>query len=354
MSQSKMIYLLAKRCLLHQNAYRHSSAYVIVAKAVETIEAIPIPRPLDDLSTEELARKQEIAKVATDTLRYLTDAFVARGFDWLLPVIFSKSTDPLWPDPGASIEKRIEAEIYGETVRTTLSMIIHKLVACSTAYPKLFILSPNVRIEKRERRTTGWHLYEFTQMDFEVRDSLSEHVRGLVEAVIAGLIGELKKRRRDELASFGRYDSLRTPSTPFKAFDMQDLFGEYGQAWETSLPKDIREPVWVTNIPREFYDFQDLSSRRWDNYDLIVPGHGEVLSGARREWEYGKVCQKMERDGVKKENYALLLRLAKEGRLRPSAGAGIGVERLVSWIVGAKHIGEVQPFPKIPGMVYEL
>jgi len=48
------------------------------------------------------------------------------------------------------------------------------------------------------------------------------------------------------------------------------------------------------------------------------------------------------------------LMLAKEGRLKPSAGAGIGIERLVSWIAGTKHIGETQPFPKIPGIVYDL
>jgi len=78
------------------------------------------------------------------------------------------------------------------------------------------------------------------------------------------------------------------------------------------------------------------------------------LSGSRREWEYNKIVRKMERDNVRKENYELLLMLAKEGRLKPSAGAGIGIERLVSWIAGAKHIGETQPFPKIPGIVYDL
>jgi asparaginyl-tRNA synthetase len=62
----------------------------------------------------------------------------------------------------------------------------------------------------------------------------------------------------------------------------------------------------------------------------------------------------MERDNVRKENYSLLLRLAEEGRLKPSAGAGIGIERLVSWITGAKHVGETQLFPKIPGIVYDL
>jgi asparaginyl-tRNA synthetase len=62
----------------------------------------------------------------------------------------------------------------------------------------------------------------------------------------------------------------------------------------------------------------------------------------------------MERDNVRKENFTLLLKLAKEGKIRPSAGAGIGIERLVCWIVGSKHVGEVQLFPKIPGKVYDL
>jgi len=89
-------------------------------------------------------------------------------------------------------------------------------------------------------------------------------------------------------------------------------------------------------------------------HDLLLPKYGEVLSGAKREGEYSKLVRKMERDDIKKENYELLLKLAKDRRLKPSAGAGIGIERLVSWIVGAKHIGETQPFPKIPGLVFDL
>lgn len=327
---------------------------LVVARSVEAIEAGAIPKPLEELSPGEIERKRQMARVSTKSLRYLTDSLVGRGFEWLLPVVFSKSTDPLWPDPGASIEKRVETEVYGETVRTTLSMIIHKLVACSTAYPRLFVLSPNVRIERRERKATGWHAYEFTQLDFEIRDAGSEDVRSLVDDVIAGLVSHLRESARDDLESLGTYGDLRVPAKPFKVIDRTSLLAEYGEAWETALPRDIAEPTWVTNIPREFYDFEDMASRRWDNYDLFVPLRGEVLSGARREWEYGKISAKMERDGVKKGNYELLLKLAKEGRLRPSAGAGIGVERLVSWIVGAEHIGEVQPFPKVPGVVYEL
>ncbi len=325
-----------------------------MAKAVGTTEAFEIPKPLNELSGSEIVRKTHIGRVSTEVLRYLTDAFTGRGFAWLLPVIFSKSTDPLWPDPGASIEKRIETEIYGETVRTTLSMIIHKLVAGSTAYPKFFVLSPNVRIEKRERKATGRHAYEFTQLDFEIRDAGSKDVKRLVEAVISGLIRHVKKQAKRDLTYLGRYGSLKAPVTPFRASDREDLVAKYGDEWETRLPQEIREPTWVTNIPREFYDFEDTTTGKWDNYDLFLPKYGEVLSGARREWEYGKIAAKMERDGVKKENYTLLLKMANEGKLKPSAGAGIGIERLMTWVTGAKHIGEVQAFPKVPGVVYEL
>ncbi|MEE9163819.1 MAG: asparagine synthetase A [Thermoplasmata archaeon] len=300
-----------------------------------------------------MERKQAIARVGTQVMHSLTTYFLDQEFDWLLPVVFSPSTDPLWPDPGASIEKRIEVEIYERTVRAMLSMIIHKMVACSLAYPKLFILSPNVRIERRERGTTGVHTYEFTQLDFELRDASAQDVRELVEGAFHGLLHDLAATRQEDLDYLGVVNT-GPPEAPFRVLDRVDLEEEHGKDWEAGLSADLRKPAWVVNIPREFYDFEDLETGVWDNYDLFLPGIGEVLSGARREWEHGKIVHKLERDGVDPANYKLLLRLAEEGRLRPSAGAGIGLERLIGWIVGARHIGEVQAFPKVPGSVYDL
>lgn len=313
-----------------------------------------IPKPLEELTGPERERKAAIARVTTSTLAHLTTRLLEEGFDWLLPVVLSKSTDPLWPDPGASIEKRIEVEIYEETVRATLSMIIHKMVACSLLYDRLFILSPNLRIERRERGTTGVHAYEFTQLDFEIREATAEDVRRLVEDLVVGLLEHLRSARREELDTLGRYADLRPPSPPWPVRDRWELEEEWGGAWADRAAQAAREPFWVVNIPREFYDYEDPETGRWDNYDLFLPGHGEVLSGARREWEHDKIQAKMVRDGVEPERYALLLRLAREGRLRPTAGAGIGVERLLAWIAGARHVGEVQPFPKVPGLVYDL
>ena len=320
----------------------------------ESAPLIEIPKPLDQLSEGEITRKAYIGKVMTYTLKNLTSQFVNSGFQWLLPVALSQSTDPLWPDPGASIETRIEVDIYGKTVRTTASMIIHKLIATSFAYPKLFILSPNIRIEKPDRAKTGKHIYEFTQLDFEARSASSKDVMTFVEDVICSLLASLKRDMKDELAFLCRCDTLTFPHRPFKVYDRQELEAKYGADWEEGISNETSDPVWVTNIPREFYDFEDFKTGKWDNYDLFLPQYGEVLSGSKREWEYKKILKKIERDRISKENYSLVLKLAKKGKLKPTAGGGIGMERLVGWISGVKHIAETQPFPRIPGTVHEL
>ncbi len=322
-----------------------------IAQKCVSIEA---PKALDQLTETEIQRKACIGRIMTYSLGSLTSTYVNRGFQWLLPVALSQSTDPLWPDPGASIEKRIEVDIYGKPVRTMSSMIIHKLIGASTAYPKLFILSPNIRIEKAERGKTGKHIYEFTQLDFEQRDATSKDIFALVEEALCKLVKDLQIEMKKELTTIGRCDTLKTLKAPFKVLDREDLEDKYGPDWEAAISSEISQPVWITNIPREFYDFEDFKTGKWDNYDLFMPQFGEILSGAKREYEYGKILEKIERDQVRKENYALILKMAKEGRLKPTAGAGIGIERLVGWIAGVKHIAECQPFPRVPGTVNEL
>lgn len=74
--------------------------------------------------------------------------------------------------------------------------------------------------------------------------------------------------------------------------------------------------------------------------------------GGEREWEYEKILRKIkEAGGLSEESFRPYLEVARAGMLKPSAGgAGIGIERLVRYIVGAKHIAEVQPFPRVPGI----
>ncbi len=311
------------------------------------MEEIYLPGSIENLKPEELEKKRLFLFVETEVLKHLTEYFLKNNFQWLLPVVFSYSTDPLWPDPGASIEKRIEVEIYGKKVRTTQSMIVHKIIACSLVNERIFVISPNVRIEKRERAKTGRHLYEFTQLDFEARSMLSQEIMQFVEEGFIHL-----KEKLVNIPDAG--ENLKKIKKPFKVYDREDLEQEFGESWEEKLPKYIDNPVWIVNIPREFYDFQDFETGKWDNYDLYLPDVGEVLSGSRREHDYEKIVKKMERDNVNKENYRILLDLSKSKRIKPTAGAGIGIERLISWITNAEHVGDVQLFPRVPGIVYDL
>jgi asparaginyl-tRNA synthetase len=322
--------------------------------AKEDISTINPPKSLDQLTEQEIERKACIGKIVTYTLCNLTSTYVNKGFQWLLPIILSQSTDPLWPDPNASIEKRIELDIYKKPVRTMASMIIHKLIAASTAYPKLFTLSPNIRIEKAERGKTGKHIYEFTQLDFEAKGANSKDVFALVENALCTLVKDLKKNMKDDLSTICRFDTIPTLEAPFKVFDREDLEAKYGATWENDIIAEITQPTWITNIPRTFYDYEDFSTGKWDNYDLFMPQFGEILSGSKREYEYTKIIKKLERDGVRKENYTLFIKMAKEGRIKSTAGAGIGIERLVGYLIGVKHIAECQPFPRVPGIVHEL
>jgi len=314
------------------------------------MEIKPALDPLQMIHDLDSARKRAILRVQTKALSTMTRELVRKGFEWILPVTLAKSTDPLWPDPGASIEKRVEFEIYGENVRTMQSMIIHKLVLASLGPEKFFIISPNIRIETRKRAQTGCHLYEFTQLETEISGGKMRDVFRVYEDLIKATV-EAVRTDVSEL----RATELSVPETPFEVKSLKELEERYGQGWEKIASEKASGPFWVTGIPREFYDYQDEATGAWRNYDLFMPeGYGEVISGAEREYEYSKILKKLERDGVKKDEYAFLLKLAEDGKLKPSAGAGLGLERFVAYLSGLTHVADVQPFPRIPGIVPPL
>ncbi|CAB49170.1 asparagine synthetase A [Pyrococcus abyssi] len=274
--------------------------------------------------------------IQTKILDYMTKFFTDRGFKWLLPIMLSPITDPLWPDPAGEGIRPAEVDVYGVRMRLTHSMILHKQLAIAMGLEKIFVLSPNIRLESR-RKDDGRHSYEFTQLDFEIEGAKMKDVMRLIEELIYGLF------RKAEEWTGREFPRARH----FKVYDYKDILEEFGSDEKASM--EMEEPFWIVNIPREFYDREENGV--WKNYDLILPyGYGEVSSGGEREWEYEKIVAKIRAAGLKEDSFRPYLEIARAGKLKPSAGAGIGVERLVRFIVGAKHIAEVQPFPRVPGI----
>ena len=292
---------------------------------------------------KDLKTKLEIGSAV---LRISTDFFHDQGFVQLLPVMLGRSTDPLGPDPGSMIVKTPEVEYNGTLLYTMNSMILHKQVAVKKL-GRIFILSPNIRLEKPERKATGKHLFEFTQLDFEISDAKKEDVIALMEKYFATLSNELQKYK-ELFAKIDLEPFMFRP--PFARYTTHELERKYGKEWELAASKDHSQPFWALCHKREFYDKEDESEPgHYLNYDLIYPlGFGEALSGAEREHAYGRITGRMGKDKLEMKVYQAYLDEAKAGFV-PSAGAGFGMERLVRFLTRSSHVGDVQMFRRVPG-----
>ena len=266
--------------------------------------------------------------------------------------MLGKSVDPLGPDPGSSVVKIPEIEYQGEAFRLMTSMILHKQVAVKDL-ERIFVMSPNIRLEHPKRKATGKHLFEFTQADFEIARAKMEDIFSLVESYYQGLSEYLKDKAGKEFSFLGVDVFEFKP--PFKRYTVAQLEEKYGPDWELAASKEHKQPFWVLSHKREFYDKEDPEKPgSYLNYDLIYPlGFGEGLSGAEREYDYQMILKRLERDGLEKRDYEHYLALAREG-LVPSAGGGIGMERLARFLTKSEHIQEVSLFERVPGLTITI
>ncbi len=283
-------------------------------------------------------------RLLSDVLLETTGFFHDEGFIQLLPVVLGRSTDPLGPDPGSSVLRTTEIDYLGQRFYLMNSMILHKQVAVRDV-GMVWILSPNVRLERPERATSGKHLFEFTQADFEIPDAHGADVRALMERYFL----RLGRKLRDNPA----FSTLRVEpprfTPPWPVYTTHELEAQYGPAWEGPASEAHDQPFWAICHRREFYDREDPADPgHFLNYDLIYPlGYGEALSGAEREWETERIQRRIAHDGLPPAVYRAYLDIAQD--LKPSAGAGFGIERLVRFLVRAPHVGDVQLFRRVPG-----
>jgi asparaginyl-tRNA synthetase len=288
---------------------------------------------------------KEMLVVKTEIRKAMANYLYNNGFLEISAVMVSPETDPLCHDVFST-----EFEYYGETYTTTKSMILHKMIAVS-GIDKFFCFSPNLRLEEKGTADSGRHLFEFTQLDLEVKNAHRDDLLKLGEELYIHVFTEIKKNCRKQLGFFKR--DLKIPETPFKRISFEEAMDEYGKNFEVILSEKTEDPFWLIDIPdwkREFYDKEDPERPGiLLDMDLIYPGgFGEGLSGGMRENEYEKIKERIIRQKLDPNDYKLYLELAKLG-LPPSGGFGIGIERITRYVCGLKHVKDATLFPKIPG-----
>lgn len=288
-----------------------------------------------------------VLKVQSEIRKSLGDFLRSEGFVEIPPVIVSVITDPLRHATG-----KAEVEYYGHRYQLTRSMIFHKQLAVM-ACDKIFAFSPNIRLEPIELADTGRHLIEFTQLDLEVKNGTRDDVMRLAENMIIYVLKTIAHNCSKELETIGR--KLSVPSAPFERIAYKDAYERYMGDFEIILSQQHKDPFWIVDIPigtREFYDKEDETRKGiLKDMDLIYPeGYGEALSGGEREYEFKRVAYRIGRSGVNLEDFDWYLEFVKLG-ISPSAGFGIGIERMTRYICGLKRIEDTVPFPKTPGQL---
>jgi len=286
----------------------------------------------------------DILRVQSAVLRSLHDFMWNENMVQLMPIMLSPFTDPLaHPVHDSSIEYE------GQKLELTKSMILHKqLSLMRDDLDGIYIVSPNIRLETGETGSSGRHLIEFSQVDIEMKGALGKEFRDLLERLYIHMFSYVKKEGAKPLKRLGR--EVKVPFAPFPVYESSELEAEFGPDWEKMISLKEKQPFWVLDHYREFYDKEDPETGKHVNYDLMYPeGLGEGLSGAERETDYEIILRKMWERKTDPASYAAYLDIAKKGMLKPTAGGGFGVERLVRFLTGRKTVREVCPFPRVPG-----
>jgi len=131
---------------------------------------------------------------------------------------------------------------------------------------------------------------------------------------------------------------------------------DFGSPHETWISNYFGVPTFVINYPTEIKAFYMKpvpgNESRVLCADLLAPeGYGEVIGGSERETDYDKLLERIKSNGLNPDDYAFYLDLRKYGSV-PHSGFGLGLERMVTFVAGTKHIREAIPFPRLLNRIY--
>ncbi|MEM0349667.1 MAG: amino acid--tRNA ligase-related protein, partial [Candidatus Caldarchaeum sp.] len=80
-------------------------------------------------------------------------------------------------------------------------------------------------------------------------------------------------------------------------------------------------------------------------------GYGEIVGSGQRIHDYQQLLERIVEEGLEPADYKWYLDLRKYGSI-PHSGFGLGVERLVQWLLGLKNIRSAVMFPRTMTRTY--
>ena len=238
------------------------------------------------------------------------------------------------------------------------------------AFKNIYTFGPTFRAENSN---TTRHAAEFWMIEPEIAFADLQDDMILAESMLKYVIRYVLEHAPEEMDFFNRFvdkglierlehvaNSEFAHVTYTEAIEIleknNDKF-EYKVSWGADLQTEherylteevFKRPVFVTDYPKEikaFYMKMNEDGKTVAAMDCLVPGIGEIIGGSQREDDYDKLVARMEKCGLRKEDYDFYLDLRKYGSTR-HAGFGLGFERCVMYLTGMSNIRDVIPFPR--------
>ena len=297
---------------------------------------------------------------------------------------------------GGSVPSAGGAGFFGRPAFLTVSGQLH-LEAFAAALSRVYAFGPTFRAENSN---TPRHLAEFWMVEPEVAPGGLPEALALCEGALAAAARALRRHNADDVALLARSgagtDTAPLPLAPRLEAAARGGFAvlTYAQAlaalagrggpgappWGGGLTSEqekwlaeahVGGPVFVTHYPAALKPFYMRASEGGggtvDNFDLLVPGLGELAGGSAREHRHDALAAAMLEGGLLSRGVGEALRAGKVGErppadpsngsldwyldLRryggvPSAGWGMGFERLVAWACGLENVRDAAPCPR--------
>ena len=233
--------------------------------------------------------------------------------------------------------------------------------AGAMAFGKTYCFGPVFRAEKSKTRR---HLTEFWMVEPEIAYCDLEQNMDWMEGLVVYIIDEILKRCISELNDLDRdISNLETMASPFPRITYDEAaeilknngvdfkYGkDLGGKDETIISNQFNKPVMIHRWPADtkaFYMKRDGNNNDLAlGVDMIAPeGYGEIIGGGQREDNLDILIERIRHHDLPLKPFEWYLDLRKYGSV-PHSGFGLGLERVVAWVCGTKHIRETIPFPR--------
>ena len=230
-------------------------------------------------------------------------------------------------------------------------------------HERVYAITPSFRAEKSR---TPRHLTEYTHLEVELAWTDLDGTLEFLERMFERVLHDLADRCPTELERLGRPpDELRAIRTPFRRRRYEDAIAQLqkegfpvswgsdlGTAEERGLTLPETQPIFVTHFPRELKAFymkrSEADPRTVEAADLLAPeGYGEIVGASARETDVDLLIERLHAIGANVAEYEWYLDLRRHGSV-PHAGFGVGIERVLRWVLRREHIRETTPFPRTP------